>query len=94
MKNSVKTKWSVNVISFSLLCLLTFTGLVNWLILPKGYAARRGFLSSARHFFVGIHEWTALLYIVIIAVHILLHSSYIRANLKKLNSNGAFGQDS
>ena len=76
-----------------LLCLLTVTGMVNWLILPKGYAARRGFLSSTRHFFVGVHEWTAVLFIAVIAVHLLLHSSYIKANLRKFSRNRRLRED-
>jgi hypothetical protein len=77
--------WTVNVLSFILFILLSITGLLNWLVLPKGYEARGGVLISVRHFLTTIHEWTALIFIITIAIHIILHWSYIRSNLKKYN---------
>jgi hypothetical protein len=75
--------WIVNVVSFVLFSLLSLTGLINWLVLPKGYGARGGFFVSLRHLLVEVHEWTALLFMVIIIVHIVLHWGYIKTNLKK-----------
>lgn len=75
--------WIVNVLSFILFCLLTLTGLTNWLLLPKGYGAKESLLASLRHFLVEVHEWTALLFMLTIMVHIVLHWGYIKANLKK-----------
>ena len=76
-------KWLVNVISFVLFVVLGLTGLVNWWILPRGNATSSSFLISTRHFLREIHEWAALLFIIGIVIHILLHQPYIRANLKK-----------
>jgi hypothetical protein len=75
--------WMVNVVSFFLLVLLSVTGLMNWLVLPKGYEARKGFALTARHFLVDVHEWAGLAFMVIIGIHIVLHWSYIRHNLGK-----------
>ena len=77
--------WLINVVSFILVMILSMTGLINWLLLPKGYEARGSFLISLRHFFREIHEWTALAFMVTIAIHIILHWSYVKANLKKYN---------
>ena len=77
--------WTVNVLSFILFILLSITGLLNWLVLPKGYEARGSVLISVRHFLTTIHEWTALIFIITIAIHIILHWTYIRSNLKKYN---------
>ena len=77
--------WLINVVSFILVMILSMTGLINWLLLPKGYEARGSFLISLRHFFREIHEWTALAFMVTIAIHIVLHWSYVKANLKKYN---------
>ena len=75
--------WIVNVISFILFIILFSTGLLNWLVLPKGYEARGSFSVSLRHFFIALHEWAALMFMVVIAVHIVLHWPYIKSNLKK-----------
>ena len=75
--------WVVNVISFFLFIILCITGLLNWLVLPKGYEARGSFLVSLRHFFIAFHEWAALMFMIVVAVHVVLHWPYIKSNLKK-----------
>ncbi len=75
--------WTVNVLSFILFVLLSVTGLLNWLVIPRGYEARGSVLVSVRHFLITIHEWTALIFMITITIHIILHWKYIRSNLKK-----------
>jgi hypothetical protein len=75
--------WTVNVLSFILFVLLSVTGLLNWLVIPRGYEARGSVLVSVRHFLITIHEWTALIFMITIVTHIILHWTYIRSNLKK-----------
>ena len=84
MSNGRSSKlWMVNVISFILFIVLCSTGLLNWLVLPRGYEARGSSLVSLRHFFIAFHEWTALIFMIVVAVHIVLHWPYIKSNLKK-----------
>ena len=84
MSNGRSSKlWIVNVISFILFIILCSTGLLNWLVLPRGYEARGSFLVSLRHFFIAFHEWAALIFMIVVAVHIVLHWPYIKSNLKK-----------
>jgi hypothetical protein len=78
--NKATILWFVNVISFILFAVLTLTGLINWLAAPGGGGGGPVFF---RHLFREIHEWTAILFILAMAVHLMLHGSYIRANLKK-----------
>jgi hypothetical protein len=75
--------WTVNVISFILFVILCITGLINWLVLPRGYEARGNFLVSLRHLFVDVHEWTGLIFMGMVVIHIVLHWPYIKSNLKK-----------
>jgi hypothetical protein len=75
--------WLINVLSFVFFIVLSTTGLINWLLLPKGFEARGSFLISLRHFFREIHEWAALGFIAIIIMHIFLHWIYIKTNIKK-----------
>ncbi|WP_319404518.1 DUF4405 domain-containing protein [uncultured Desulfosarcina sp.] len=75
--------WTVNVISFVLFSLLAVTGLVNWLVLPHGSGHREGLLIGTRHLLMEVHAWLAILFLVAIAIHLGLHGSYIKANLKK-----------
>ena len=83
MTNKKSSKiWHVNLVSFLLLTVLGVTGFVNWLLLPKGYETSSGFLISLRHFLRGVHEWASVLFLISIAIHIALHWSYIKTNLK------------
>ncbi|MBW1783225.1 MAG: DUF4405 domain-containing protein [Deltaproteobacteria bacterium] len=83
MSKKTSKLWLTNVVSFILLTVLAITGLINWLLLPRGYEARGSFLISVRHFFVECHHWTALAFMIIIGIHIFLHWGYIKTNLKK-----------
>lgn len=75
-------RWLVNVFSFILFTILALTGLVNWLILPRGPAAGGGVLISIRHFLRQVHEWSAFFFIIVMVIHLVLHASYIKTNLK------------
>ncbi len=84
MSNGRSSKlWIVNVTSFILFIILCSTGLLNWLVLPRGYQARGSFLVFLRHIFITIHEWASLIFMVVVAIHIILHWPYIKSNLKK-----------
>lgn len=75
--------WAVNVCSALVLLVLALTGFANWLILPKGRLGP-GFLVSARHFFMVIHQWSALAFLVCIGIHVSLHASYVKGRLKRM----------
>jgi len=81
MTRKLSRLWIVNVISFFLFSLLSVTGLINWLLLPRGYGSGAGFLVSLRHFLMTMHEWTALLFMIVIGVHISLHWAYVKRSL-------------
>jgi hypothetical protein len=75
--------WMVNLTSFILFAVLCVTGLLNWLVLPRGYEARGSLLVSARHFLIAVHEWAGLIFIIVIVIHIKLHWPYVKSNLQK-----------
>ena len=81
MVEKLSRLWIVNVVSFSLFCLLSVTGLINWLVLPRGYGQSAGFLVSLRHSLLTMHKWTALLFMIVIGVHISLHWAYVKKTL-------------
>lgn len=81
--NPSNTRWVVNVTSFILFAVLALTGLINWWLLPRGGGSSGGFLITLRHFLRDIHEWTALLFILCLVIHLALHIPYIKTNLKK-----------
>jgi cytochrome b subunit of formate dehydrogenase len=83
MSNGRTSKlWMVNVIAFILFIVIGVTGLLNWLVLPRGYEMRGSFLVSLRHLFISLHEWAALLFIIVIAIHVALHWPYVKSNLR------------
>lgn len=75
--------WGVSVISFILLVILALTGLVNWFLLPRGYAAAGSALATLRHFLRDLHAWTAVLFMISMLIHWALHWNYIQAGLKR-----------
>jgi hypothetical protein len=81
--NKMEKLWFINIISFVLFMVLALTGLIDWLLIPGGYRGEGGFMISIKHFLRGIHEWSALLFIVVVVVHLIMHWSYIKSNLKK-----------
>jgi Domain of unknown function (DUF4405) len=81
MTEKVSKLWIVNVISFLLFSLMGVTGLINWLLLPRGYGQSAGFLASLRHSLVSVHEWTALVFMIVIGIHVSLHWGYVKKML-------------
>ena len=79
--NKAAKLWFVNIISFGLLSILTLTGLINWWFIPRGGGAEGGFAVLLRHFLRQVHEWTALMFIVMILIHLALHWTHIKSNL-------------
>lgn len=82
-ESKAATLWIVNVASSILFAVLALTGLTNWLLLPHGRSGAGGLLVSARHVVREVHEWTALLFIIAVIVHVALHWTYVKRNLKK-----------
>lgn len=75
--------WIVNVAAFILGGLLIVTGLINWLVLPRGIGRHAGVLMEIRHLLMDVHAWLGVFFIVVIAIHLKLHWAYIRANLNR-----------
>ena len=72
--------WVVNILSFILFVLLAATGMVNWLVLPRG-GGRGSWLTDTRHLLMDVHVWLAVLFLLVIGLHLWLHASYIKSNL-------------
>ena len=81
--NKAAQLWLVNVISFVLFSILTLTGLINWLFVPRGGGAEGGVAVILRHFLREVHEWTALMFIIMMLIHLALHWTHIKSNLQK-----------
>ena len=75
--------WIVNLVSFILFGVLSLSGMINWLIVPRGPVAREGALISLRHVIRDVHTWTELVFVLVIAVHLGLHVPYIRDKIKR-----------
>jgi hypothetical protein len=82
MNKSAKL-WLVNVLSFVLFSILALTGLINWWILPRGAGTGSSLAISFRHFLRQVHSWTALMFLILILIHLALHWPHIKSNLQK-----------
>ena len=80
--NKAAQLWFINIFSFVLFSILTLTGLISWLFVPRG-GGEGGVAVLLRHFLREVHEWTALMFIVMIVIHLALHWTYIKSNLRE-----------
>jgi len=87
----------VDLVSFVNLLALAFTGFIMKYILPPGTGGRgrrlheglgqehiKDFLSMTRHQWGDIHFYLALLFLILIVVHIILHFKWIKNYFKSL----------
>jgi hypothetical protein len=81
--NKANQLWFINLVSFLLFSILGVTGMINWLLLPRGPGSGGGFLIALRHFLRDVHQWAALGFIVVVAVHLFFHWGYIKVHLKR-----------
>jgi cytochrome b subunit of formate dehydrogenase len=75
MRKHTQNKYIDGVLFIALLVLLV-TGIIMYVVLPPG-GHDKVWLSLTRHEWGDIHFWTAVIFTVVIAVHLLLHSSWI-----------------
>lgn len=83
LKKKTNNRWRINVTAFILFFVLAGTGLTNWLLLPKGPAARSGIWFGLKRLVCSVHEWASVLFILVVAVHVVQHWKYIRSMLKR-----------
>jgi len=73
--------WLLNVATFSFFLAVSCSGIVRWLCLPRGFQAGRG-VGSVRQLVSDFHRWTALSFVALVVLHLILHWPYIRSNLR------------
>lgn len=91
----------VDLISFVDLLVLAFTGAIMKWVLPPGTGGRgrelhggRGresielFWGLGRHDWGAVHFWLAVVFIVLMVVHIFLHWKWIKSYVKSLFGRG------
>jgi Domain of unknown function (DUF4405) len=76
----------VDTIAFFPFLIAAVTGVVLWLFLPCGGEFRRGgaqfgqyvFLGVVRHTWLDVHTYLGLLFVALVALHLVLHWGYIK----------------
>ncbi|MBD3616487.1 MAG: DUF4405 domain-containing protein [Gracilimonas sp.] len=61
---------------FLCLLVLLFTGVIMYVLLPPG-SGEKAFISLSRHDWGDIHFWTAVIFTLILVIHLVLHSAWI-----------------
>jgi hypothetical protein len=69
--------------SFVLFVLLTIIGLLNWIVRPHGGGRQEVFLIGTRQLLMDVHVWLAVMFMVTIVIHLVLHWYYIKAYLSQ-----------
>lgn len=70
----------VDIFSFLCLVVLLMTGLLIHYVLPRG-SKGDNFWGLTRHEWGDVHFWIAIIFSSIIIIHLILHSSWIKASL-------------
>ena len=74
----VKVKFIVDVLMFLDFLVLAFSGFVLWKILKHdGFHFRESFIFP-RWQWITIHDWTALILVILILIHLLLNWIWIK----------------
>lgn len=69
----------IDAMLFLCLLVLLFTGVIMYILLPPG-SGEKAFISLSRHDWGDIHFWTAVIFIAILTIHLLLHYAWIVHN--------------
>jgi cytochrome b561 len=85
--------WLINYVLFVLLLLLGFiqaiSGFLLWLVIPGGHSGFGinqvdGTVLWSRYTWIEIHDWTAIILVVVVIIHIILHWKWITQTTKKI----------
>ncbi len=74
----VRVKFIVDALMFLDFLVLAFSGFVLWKFLKHdGFTFRESFI-FARWQWINIHDWTALILVILIVIHLLLNWAWIK----------------
>lgn len=80
--SSVKWRLSVDLISFLSGCVLLWTGVLMWLILPPG-SRGSSLWQWTRHDYGEVHQWAAVVLFVSMLLHLFLNWQWLMGMLHK-----------
>jgi len=87
----IKINIYVNIVSFFALLISGLSGFLLWFFIPKGNSYRGGrniasgseFFGLDRHNWIDIHNYSSLIFFILMLIHLILHWNWIK-NLPKL----------
>ena len=90
--SKVRMLYAVVAASFVTFLVEAVSGFVLWLVLPSGLGGGRGrgggFSTESfifdRHTWLDIHDWAAVVLVVLIAVHVAMHWKWIMRTTRSL----------
>lgn len=83
-KNEIK--YLVDLVSLLAFVVLVVSGFVLWFALPRGGGRQSGsvYLGIVRNDWIAIHDWTGVLLIISIGIHLLLNLKWIVSMTKTI----------
>lgn len=69
----------IDCISFSTMILLILTGIILHFVLPAKSKGQT-YIGFTRHEWGEFHFWIAVIFTILLTIHLLLHSSWIKAS--------------
>ncbi len=85
--NKSKLNYLVDFLTFLFFIIVAFSGLAIFFFMPGG-GGRQGrlqeFLGFKKSFWVGLHDWSGIVFIVLVSIHFFLHWDWIVCMTKNI----------
>ena len=82
-----KLKYIVDMFMFLVFLIVALSGFILWLILPKG-SGNSLFLILTRNEWIFVHNWSSVIFILLLLIHLILNWNWIILVTKSLFENG------
>jgi len=81
--NKNKVKLLVDVLMFIDFLIIAFSGFVLWFVLPRGSGRLGNEFIFYRETWLGIHDWTGVILIILLILHLILNWQWIKSWFRK-----------
>jgi len=83
--NKSKLNYLVDLLAFLFFVAVAFSGLAIFFFMPGGRQGRpQEFLGIKKSFWIGLHDWSGIIFIILVTTHFLLYWDWIVCMTKNI----------